>query len=613
MGVQIGNTNVNTGVNLGVSNVIEEQIKNNQSETLRSSGNSLGFQNMSGLMTANAGSEFTNSIGKALNECYKNISGEKPKVILLDKETPQFNYLAYSAIVVALQHKKDVAYYIIQLEATGRKPLTADGIMKDIQTYQRQPGNNNPYVVYTTDDAIDDVLHISIQEVLIATYGEGINMISVEGNVLSHHANETTWNNIASLAYNACLVELQMLNDVVDDLNIKQANTSTPNSKLKIDTAISRANSLNLIGAPVRSDWRLELNINSVNNRQMSLNAKTNKQTLAVTAGFIDAIPDEVVQNFMGMAPVTTIRLRPHVVITSNSVANPTVNFMLLGLITSTIMVNKNMWLPALNAKENKSVGALNILTNLNNDPQGIPLDLVNKKYSSQDVYNVIGQMFTLSPVLSMDLENFGIGSSYGSILAVAADDSNRAKLDAAREIIKAASWLTNNLFPATFDPNKIFAFAAVPVPVGIWEDKNGLRDIRDIDTAFVAANGSPELLNKWVLSSMPKSITGLDPYISKVEVISALIPNAEITGKAFRVTFNSEFISELTKAAAAAGLDMSYEPEVRFNENVNINIMGNYLNLGGIGNIGGFARENSVINGVNYSTTYSHMGVNRF
>lgn len=610
-------------INLGISQVenekttaqaVNEQLKQNQSDNLKSNVASLSFGNMNGLMTANAGSEFTSAIAKTILECYKNISGaNKPKVIILDKENTRFDFLAYSAIVVAMQYKKDVAYYIIQLEATGRKPLTADGVMKDIQSYQRQPNNNNPYIVYTTDDAIDAVVHGTIHEVLTETYGAGNNYISVEGTVLSHHALENTWSNVASLAYNACLVELQLSAGELNDLNIRQANTSTPNSKLKIDTAISRANSLDLLGKPVRTDWRLELNINSTSNRQQSLNAKNSRQTLTVTGGFVDAIPEEITQQYMGVPPVTNIRLRPHVVITTNSVANPTVNFMLLGLISSTIMVNKNMWLPALNAKENKSVGALNILTNLNNDPQGVPLDLVNKKYSAQDVYNVIGQMFTLSPMLSMDLENFGISSSYGSILAVAADETNPARLDAAREIINAANWLTNGVFNTSFDPNKIFAFSAVPVPVGIWEDKNGLRDIRDIDTAFVAANGSTDLLNKWVLSSLPKAITGLDPYITKVEVISALIPNAEITGKAFRVTFTDQFISELTKAAAAAGLDMSYEPEVRFNENVNINIMANYLNLGGITNVGGVARENSNINGINYSTTYSHMGYNRY
>lgn len=611
MGVNLG-TNNNVGDNnVKVDEELNKHFKSNENVMNNNNGINITFGTINGLMSANAGSEFTNSIAKTINESYKSL-GYQAKVHILDKETAAYDHLAYSTIVVSLKKKSDVAYFIVLVEATGRKPVTADGIIKDIQSFQRGMNNiDNRYVVYTTDDAIDSVLHSDIAAILKANYGEDVRLISVEGLVLSHHSSENTWANIAALAYNSCMVELNLISGELNDLNITEANTKTPNARLKIDTAISRSHTKDLLEKPVRSDWRLELSLTANNNKSYSLNAKNSKATLVITNGFVDAIPEEIPLQlqYFGAPSQSVMRFRPHIITTAINTATPTVNFMLLGLITSTIMVNKNMWLPAINAKDNKNIGALNILANLNNEPQGLPLDLTNKKYSPQDVYNVVGQMFTMAPLFSVDIDNFGIGSGYSSVLAVAGDRSNRAREDAAKEIIEAAHWLTNGVFNKSYDVNKIFSFNAVPVPTGIWEDKSGIRDIRDIDTAFVAANGSVDLLNKWVFSNMPSEVSKHDPYIAKVEVIQALVPGAEITGKAFRLTFTDQFISELTRAAEAAGLDMSYEPEIRLNENMSFNIMTNYLNLGGITNVGNVAKENSSINGVNYHMQYSHMG----
>lgn len=611
MGVNLGTNNNSGANNVNVDAELNKHFKEKENVMGNNNGINITFGTINGLMSANAGSEFTNSIAKTINESYKTL-GYQAKVHILDKETSTYEHLAYSTIVVSLKKKSDVAYFIVLVEATGRKPVTADGIIKDIQSYQRGMNNiDNRYVVYTTDDAIDSVLHNDIGAILKATYGEDVRLISVEGLVLSHHSSENTWPNIAALAYNSCMVELNLISGELNDLNIAEANNKTPNARLKIDTAISRSHTKDLLEKPVRSDWRLELSLTANNNKAHSLNAKNSKATLVITNGFVDAIPEEIPlpQQYFGAPAQSVMRFRPHIITTAINTATPTVNFMLLGLITSTIMVNKNMWLPAINAKDNKNIGALNVLANLNNEPQGLPLDLTNKKYSPQDVYNVVGQMFTMAPLFSVDIDNFGIGSGYSSVLAVAGDRSNKARVDAAREIIEAAHWLTNGVFNKAFDVNKIFSFDAVPVPTGIWEDKSGIRDIRDIDTAFVAANGSVDLLNKWVLSNMPAEITKHDPYIAKVEVIQALVPGAEVTGKAFRLTFTDQFIAELTRAAEAAGLDMTYEPEIRLNENMSINIMANYLNLGGITNVGNVAKENSAFNGINYSMQYSHMG----
>ncbi|MNN69712.1 hypothetical protein D3C81_1855230 [compost metagenome] len=58
-------------------------------------------------------------------------------------------------------------------------------------------------------------------------------------------------------------------------------------------------------------------------------------------------------------------------------------------------------------------------------------------------------------------------------------------------------------------------------------------------------------------------SITGQDPYVTKLEVINALIPNAEITAKAVRVPIDSAFLAEAATKAANIGFNPKLESAV--------------------------------------------------
>ena len=104
-----------------------------------------------------------------------------------------------------------------------------------------------------------------------------------------------------------------------------------------------------------------------------------------------------------------------------------------------------------------------------------------------------------------------------------------------------------------------------------------------------------------------------MDPYISKVDLISKLIPGAVITGKAVRVTFSEKFISTLMNAAMGAGLDARYEPEITFMETNNIAMVGNYMAGAGLGgNAAGFAKQ-QMNNAPMYQTPYAANGFGRY
>jgi len=378
-------------------------------------------------------------------------------------------------------------------------------------------------------------------------------------------------------------------------------------------------------GKPSRCDWQIELNSIDNNNVNSSLNLQNNRITIAKTSGFIDAMPEEhVIQGMPGTAATSILRLRPHIVINNFEVDMPTTGYALLGLVSSVVMVRPSMWLASVAPKaadEYHDVGKLNVITNLGNEANGVgePLDLKDTTLKPHEVYGLLKQMYSLDPVCSMDIEMCGANSNFLSVFAVAGapsmtnEDADK-KLNASKEIITTANWLTNGAFPLDFDPSKIFISPGILVPTGTWTDKSGeSRDIKDIDLSFIAGFGqSVELINKWALSNVPHTVSGLDPYITKIDIISKLIPNAEISGKAMRVTFSAEFLSTLSAACATAGLETRYDPEVNYTEQSDIAVLGSYLNNAGIGqNTADFARAFN--GGANYQTPFSLSGFNRF
>jgi len=543
---------------------------------------------------------------------------ERPKINVLDKEVSA--KMAYSSIVVSLAAGKVVNYYIILLEGTGRESLTAADIMGEVQNAVRSSGQL-PFI-YTTDDAIDEVLHGEVKRVLAVEYGGDMDFISTDGLVVPavQHDVKNIAIRISSIAFNACRSEKAMLEGTAKDLNIAAAKNASPQTVLKLESNLLKQVTANEVDAPVRADWIVELNAINTNNNVTSLNLQNAKQTLVRTSGFIDAIPEQItVPTMPGMPAMVNLRLHPHIVINNNSVHTPTIGYSLLGIISSLVMTNPNMWLAAVMPKEGKGIrntGALNILTNLENNKSHIGeiLDLTNKKTTADEAYALLKQMFSLSPIVSYDIESFGPQTHYSSIYALAAEPGNSiAKNNAGRQIVKSANWLTNGAFPDDFRVDRIFSNNGIMVPMGKWSDKSGERDIRDIDTAFIATQTSDtSLINKWVLSSLPKEVTGMDPYLTKVDIIAKLIPSAVITGKAIRVTFTGEFISLLTNAAMAAGLNARYEPKIEFAETNNLSVMGSYINAAGINNAAGFATQQAA-SGPVFNTNYSHAGHGRW
>ena len=569
-------------------------------------------------MSNNLGSEYTNELAGNIQKMYDKLPKlERPKVSILDKDI--MGKFAYSSILVSLDLKTTVNYYIILLEATGREPLTANDYIAEIQTAQRNI--NHRAIVYTTDDAVDTYMHEEIMKALKIEYPTATNFVSMDGLIIPSVQHDTlaVSSKVASIAYNACRSQKAFLSGASKDINISAALAKAPTTILKLESNMLKQTTADEVDNPVRSDWIIELNAIDTANNTSSINLQNAKQTLTQVSGFVDAIPEEVVMPVMYGAPaVTNIRLHPHVIIDSNATYAPTPGYAMLGLISGLVMTNENMWLASVMPKDAKGVrntGALNLLTNIENNSNriGEVADLSSKKTKVDEAYGLLRQMYSLAPIVSYDIQSFGPQTNYTSQFALAAQPGNNEhKLNAAKQIIETAVWLTNGSFPAEFNINSIFSSTGIMIPTGKWSDKSGERDIRDIDAAFIATQtGDIETVHRWVLSGVPQEATGLDPYTTRVDIISKLVPSAVITGRTVRVTFTSEFITTLMAAATASGLDLSYEPEVKFAETNNLGIMSGVLANAGVGNIGGFSTRSNT--GPVYQTSYSNVGYGRY
>lgn len=575
-------------------------------------------------MTSGLGSEYLNKLQEQLKAIYaseQNLGGYKVNVMSLDREV--ITNLAYSAVVVSLAKNNKASYFIILLEGTGRKPLEAGAVMAELSNLNKVPygqQQNRASDIYVTSDAIDDVLHNEVRRQLTNFYPAGTKFYDVDGMVIPYTNTELDVANIrpiASIAFNSCLIEGGKINAEFKDLNIAEAKKSNPAAYLKIDSSMLPVVHRDEAGKAIRSDWTIELNSIDNRNNNISINLQNNRSTISRTRGFVDAMPVEIPRPAAyGMPTSNMLRLRPHVILNNIETEMPTLGYALLALVSSVVMTRPTMWLGALTPKANDQfhdAGKLNIVTNLENAQNGIgdALDLKDPKLNSQEVFALLRQMYSLDAMFSIDIDAYGPQTSYTSIFKWAAAPGTTpaeadSKANAAKEIIQAANWLTNGAFPLNFNPAEIFLSSGVVVPTGRWTDKNGeVRDIKDIDMSFIAnVNGSTELLNKWALSNVPHNVSGIDPYVSKVDIISKLVSNAEISGKAFRCTFNPKFISALSAACAQAGLETRYDPEIQYNEQSNIAVLGDYLANAGVSqDASGFAR--AYASGASYQTPW--------
>jgi hypothetical protein len=618
-GVQGTNLETNINPNDYISNALKDANVLNNSLKSNIPILTLGSKVLS-MMNSGIGSEFLNKFAEAIKLAYSGeINTKHGKLVVLSIDNETNKNVAYSSVIIALCKANTATYFTVVLEGTGRKPLDAKTYTNELSTFNRNPHQIQRYnETYVTSDVIDAIYHGEIRKHLAAAlHPASVKFVQADAMVIPYYNTEldqSVIRPIASAALNSCIVESAKTNTEFLDLNIAESKKQNNAITLKIENSIIPRTVKDTAGKPVRADFSVELV--SVDNKvaTTSINMQNNKEVVTKAVGFVDAMPELV--NVPG-TPNFALTLRPHIVVTSLEGALPTTGYALLSLVTSVIMTNDDMWIGVVSPKVNDvyhDYGSLNILTNLESNPdgKGTPIDF--KTLNSTELQTMIKRLFTLAPMLSIDVELCGAQTAVTSIFATASasgvssdEAENIARRKSANEIIAAATWLTSELFPANYNPDEIFINVGIVVPTGKWVDKSGeLRDIRDIDLAMLATiTNDKQIIEDWAKSNVPYSISGIDSYTTKVRILAHLDINAEISGKAIRCTFTDKFIITLANACKTAGLDSRYEPAVELFNHSSISMMAGYMRHAGISNATGFATPFS--NGaMNYQTPWT-------
>lgn len=585
-------------------------------------GSMLGFGSSGLRLMGGVGGDYTNQVAALIEEAYDKAKVSnfiKLSVTPFDKNV--IPNILCSIIVISSMQKDEVFYYTVILEATGNKPMTAAEVMAEVAIASKNPGQQ-PQII-TPDDCNDRYLHDEVIKPKLAQMYGSKTFVQLDGIILSRDVHDlaNAAYSVATSALDAIYIEKSLDDDGVKDISLEQAIRSSK-GQLRFESIFSTGASKNSVDMPIRADWKVNLSMFNSNAQAKSVNAQNVKQVINSVTGFIDSLPEDIeVPAMNGFGTIKRTTLRPQIIITNLSPTEPTPCNTILSLLSGAVMANRNMWGAGLPVKEPKhQVGLLNCYTDIMGEAaKGEPiskLDLSSKSMTAMDVQNTIRAMYTLAPTISLDIPVFGPETFYESLFSVAANGSNsEAARAASNEIISAAHWLTSGKFPLEYDLNKIFVTKGVVLPMGEWASKSELRDIREIDLAFIAGHTTDtNLLNKYILSSVPYEISHVDPYLTRVDVISKIVPDAKITGKLIRVTFRPEFIDALQNAAAQAGLEASYEPAIRFADNNNIGVVSSIMANAGISNGSPFLREYGVAqNGYGYNTTYGNGGFGRF
>jgi hypothetical protein len=525
----VGNTentmNINTGATMG-----------------------LGLDLLGGLfMSVEDGSEYTNKYAEAAREKVAReatVAGMKIENKIIKLDNSQFVDLPYSYVVFATKADTTdkVYYHVVCLEATGRKPVTVNQIVADLQ-------NRNSSLIYTPADTFDPVLKQRVDQVLQAAFGiDPVNFVTTEGHIVPHDQDPAEIAKVSAvIAYNANIAKLAMDKGLIGPINIQKLVQAEAQSFFQLDITYSGGVTIGALGRPVRSDFELDTQLVTTT-KQNGIMPREARKRINTAVGYVEYIPEERQIGF-GQAPQKDII--PMIILDQFHGIRPTLELSILSILNAVTFSNpQNLF--ALLMRVPRDLGALNVIANLDGDKSGFGKNLKFKsgKLSDEQIIQILQRMVRPNPVIAVEVEYYGADFAVNAPFAALAVPGIRER--ATEEIVQTAEALTGH----KFQNRTVMHSEAIIVPVGEWLDKSGTkRDVREIDLAYVIEHTNDiNIIMKWVASNLPASVTGMDPYIAKLEVIAAIIPNATITGKAARIVLNPAFVAELATAAVNAG-----------------------------------------------------------
>ena len=517
-------------------------------------------------------SDYYTKVKENLIELYKHTNKDY-EISLLDLDSINNPGLAFSSIVVCVRvagDKKNLAYHIITLEATGERiaPIY-DNIMGQQTEIMRFACN-----------AMDDVLRGKAEERISKAFQvETIHY--AEGTVVPPDFNPEDKEKMHRLALNtglACTTELRVHQAQFKDINLQEV---PKDNNLFISVDFQRQQVEDVVGNIMRSDVTTNFGTRRPQQNSRSVNTGDRENNLAVSTGFIDLLwapinPQSLFNPYAGVQQsFQTQKYAARLVLTS-LVSNfgYTPAMVLLALATSVSIRDNNNWINTFRPSpmdaggiDLRDIGALNIEANLESDPAGWGkrIDTKSETFQLADLGQLISALIRPGLVISLDCPEAGPQSWYLSMFA-AASHNNAA---AAEVIYGAAQQLTGGAFGRYFvKGTPMFDDQFNTIHMGYWIDRKGQkRDLRDIDTLAVcniAGERNPELIRAYSDTFLRRDVALPKRLADRKRIIQALTnESAVFTGYAERVTFTSSFINALAQGIADTGLLVRIQSQV--------------------------------------------------
>jgi hypothetical protein len=516
--------------------------------------------------------EYYTNIKDGLIEIYKHANAGV-EISLLDLDNINSPGLAFSNIIICVRDKKipdAVAYYILILEATGEK----------IQPVFENIGGVQTEITRFSCSALDEVLRQIAHEKVIKAFNCKKVLYS-EGTVVPStfsHEDKRKMHMLALNAGLACTTELSIYDNNFADINLTQVPKDN-NLFVSVDFIKQQ------IEDPVGNIMRSDVNTNFGTRRQQqitkSVNTGERESQIAISSGFIDLLwapmnPQAVFNPYVSQQQqLQTQKYAARLVIT-NLVTNfgYTPAMVLLALATSVAIRDNNNWINTFRPSaldsgsiDLRDIGALNIESNLENDPSGWGkhIDTKSETFQIQDLGQLISALIRPGLVISIDCPEAGPQSWYLSMFAAAATGHPKAT----DIIYRAAQQLTGGNFGKYFNVGQpMFDDAYNTVHTGYWIDRKGQkRDLRDIDhlaVCNIAGDRNPELIRGYSDTFLRKDIPAMKRMADRKRIIQALTnESAVFTGITERITFTASFIDALVRGISETGLTVRINSQV--------------------------------------------------
>jgi len=455
---------------------------------------------------------------------------------------------AYSFIVIAIENQQTgkVYYMPVLLEATGREPLPVTQIV-EIDPRTGLARIKDPSLLFVPSDYFNEVVIEEFERAVKNTYpGKAIRYI--DGEIVPYNAEiDAVAPFIAADAINGAIVYTAKDSGNFRDIHVKDVIEGFKNPQILSDVTINAGSSgLNRLQRVVAVDYLIRTKVRE-QNQQTRLPVMTNPEK---ELGNISGYVEETIISERDALGNTIKKAVPILVTHEIDTEIPTLGDTLLNVATMTIMNNQSLLLNLLYNKDN--IGALNYLVNLEGKGEfGAKVNLKDKKYDAQKAMAYLAKLFLLRPAAAVEIELNG--REYFKVSPFAALVDAQVAQAANDFIVSTAETLTGKQFVN----RQVFLFAA-EIPVGEWVDANGnVRDLREIDLAMIMANTNDiTIIQRWMQSNDDPKVTGIDPYLAKLEVYAKLGINAKIHNKAVRVLLNPAFVDELVAGLGANGFN---------------------------------------------------------